>query len=88
MYVSIFLVQWVITNLRPTGPSASSFSWTFDLDGIAELYQSYEDTNLWLSSNLPVFSGTNLYELLPNYTQTCFYKIKGTLLRIFQEEYM
>ncbi|CAH8282632.1 unnamed protein product [Eruca vesicaria subsp. sativa] len=40
-------VQWVITNLRPTGPSCSSFSWTFDLDGISQLYQSYEDTNLW-----------------------------------------
>ncbi|CAH8303158.1 unnamed protein product [Eruca vesicaria subsp. sativa] len=48
------VAQWVVTNLRPTGPSSSSFSWAFDLDGIAELYQSYEDTNLWdFVENLP-----------------------------------
>lgn len=44
------VAQWVVTNLRPTGPpgsSPSSFSWVFDLKGIAELYQSYEETNLW-----------------------------------------
>nr|GEX15933.1 protein ABHD11 isoform X1 [Tanacetum cinerariifolium] len=46
------VAQWVVTNLRQTNPSDSSsgFSWIFDLDGIAEMYQSYEDTNLW--SNL------------------------------------
>ncbi|GKA41621.1 protein ABHD11 isoform X1, partial [Tanacetum coccineum] len=43
------VAQWVVTNLRQTNPSDSSsgFSWIFDLDGIAEMYQSYEDTNLW-----------------------------------------
>ncbi|XP_024962539.1 protein ABHD11 isoform X2 [Cynara cardunculus var. scolymus] len=43
------VAQWVVTNLRQTNPSDSSpgFSWTFDLDGIAEMYQSYEETNLW-----------------------------------------
>ncbi|KAK1422183.1 hypothetical protein QVD17_25128 [Tagetes erecta] len=43
------VAQWVVTNLRPTNPSNSSsgFSWIFNLDGIAEMYQSYEDTNLW-----------------------------------------
>ncbi|KVH87965.1 hypothetical protein Ccrd_024653 [Cynara cardunculus var. scolymus] len=44
------VAQWVVTNLRQTNPSDSSpgFSWTFDLDGIAEMYQSYEETNLSL----------------------------------------
>ncbi|EYU22733.1 hypothetical protein ABFS82_03G121900 [Erythranthe guttata] len=44
------VAQWVVTNLRQTkvnGESRSSFSWVFDLKGIAEMYQSYEDTNLW-----------------------------------------
>ncbi|KAJ9567676.1 hypothetical protein OSB04_003642, partial [Centaurea solstitialis] len=43
------VAQWVVTNLRQTNSSNSSagFSWTFDLDGIAEMYQSYEETNLW-----------------------------------------
>lgn len=44
------VAQWVVTNLRQTavnGAPPSGFSWVFDLKGIAELYQSYEDTNLW-----------------------------------------
>uniref|UniRef100_A0A5B7BTL1 Putative alpha/beta hydrolase domain-containing protein 11 n=1 Tax=Davidia involucrata TaxID=16924 RepID=A0A5B7BTL1_DAVIN len=43
------VAQWVVTNLRQTNPgaSSSSFSWVFDLKGIAEMYQSYEETNLW-----------------------------------------
>ncbi|XP_074370846.1 uncharacterized protein LOC141711997 isoform X2 [Apium graveolens] len=44
------VAQWVVTNLRQTGsPNASSpgFSWAFDLNGISEMYQSYEETNLW-----------------------------------------
>lgn len=44
------VAQWVVTNLRPTGSlgsSNSSFSWAFDLNGISEMYQSYEETNLW-----------------------------------------
>ncbi|XP_031737177.1 uncharacterized protein LOC101222550 isoform X2 [Cucumis sativus] len=44
------VAQWVVTNLRPIGPhisSSSGFSWAFDLKGIAEMYQSYEETNLW-----------------------------------------
>ncbi|XP_010245704.1 PREDICTED: uncharacterized protein LOC104589179 isoform X2 [Nelumbo nucifera] len=42
--------QWVVTNLRQTSTDASSlsgFSWIFDLNGIAEMYKSYEETNLW-----------------------------------------
>ncbi|KAI5655931.1 hypothetical protein M9H77_24724 [Catharanthus roseus] len=44
------VAQWVVTNLRsrvPPGSSSSSFSWVFNLKGIAEMYQSYEETNLW-----------------------------------------
>lgn len=43
------VAQWVVTNLRQTSsPSSSSgFTWVFDLNGIAEMYQSYEETNLW-----------------------------------------
>jgi hypothetical protein len=45
------LFQWVATNLRRSSPlgqqSSTSFSWTFDLNGISEMYKSYEDTNLW-----------------------------------------
>ncbi|CAJ1926983.1 unnamed protein product [Sphenostylis stenocarpa] len=44
------VAQWVVTNLRPSsspGSQSSSFSWVFDLRGIAEMYQSYEETNLW-----------------------------------------
>ncbi|KAL6492773.1 hypothetical protein OROGR_032532 [Orobanche gracilis] len=44
------VAQWVITNLRQTGfngASSSSFSWVFDLNGITEMYQSYEETNMW-----------------------------------------
>ncbi|KAI3488858.1 hypothetical protein L1887_47020 [Cichorium endivia] len=41
------VAQWVVTNLRKTDSSSSGFSWTFDLDGIAQMYQSYDETNLW-----------------------------------------
>ncbi|KAK4413428.1 protein ABHD11 [Sesamum alatum] len=44
------VAQWVVTNLRQNGvngASSSNFSWVFNLEGIAEMYQSYEETNLW-----------------------------------------
>ncbi|KAG8661068.1 protein ABHD11 isoform X3 [Manihot esculenta] len=49
------VAQWVVTNLQPNGPGSSlGFSWVFDLDGIAEMYKSYEETNLWkFVENLP-----------------------------------
>ncbi|KAJ8773669.1 hypothetical protein K2173_005915 [Erythroxylum novogranatense] len=51
------VAQWVVTNLRPSShitSSLSSFSWVFDLDGISEMYQSYEETTLWkFVENLP-----------------------------------
>lgn len=45
-----YIVQWVVTNLRPSGSpglASAGFSWVFNLEGIAEMYQSYEETNLW-----------------------------------------
>lgn len=43
------VAQWVVTNLRTRSLPGlpSSFSWGFDLDGISEMYRSYEETNLW-----------------------------------------
>ncbi|KZV37331.1 alpha/beta hydrolase domain-containing protein 11 [Dorcoceras hygrometricum] len=43
------VAQWVVTNLRqtPINGSSSSFSWVFNLKGISEMYQSYEETNMW-----------------------------------------
>lgn len=40
------VARWVTTNLRPT-PGTHSLRWTFDLDGIAEMYNSYEISSLW-----------------------------------------
>lgn len=40
------MARWVTTNLRAV-PGSSSLQWTFDLDGIAELYNSYERSSLW-----------------------------------------
>lgn len=34
------------TNLRPA-PATKQLRWTFDLDGIAEMYDSYEATSMW-----------------------------------------
>ncbi|XP_062207710.1 uncharacterized protein LOC133909336 isoform X2 [Phragmites australis] len=55
---SVDVARWVATNLRRSSPlgqqSSSSFSWTFDLNGISEMYKSYEDTNLWgIVENVP-----------------------------------
>ncbi|XP_066315529.1 abhydrolase domain-containing protein C22H12.03-like [Miscanthus floridulus] len=55
---SVDVARWVATNLHRTSPlgqrSSSSFSWTFDLNGISEMYKSYEDTNLWrIVENVP-----------------------------------
>lgn len=48
-FIFLVCVQWVVTNLKPAASfgSSSSFSWVFDLEGIAEMYQSYDETNLW-----------------------------------------
>lgn len=40
------VAQWVTTNLRPA-PGTQQLRWTFDLDGIAEMYDSYEAASMW-----------------------------------------
>lgn len=54
---SMEIAQWVTTNLRPVDSHSTGtrkFSWIFDLEGIAEMYTSYEDTNLWkVVENVP-----------------------------------
>ncbi|KAL3682608.1 hypothetical protein R1sor_000630 [Riccia sorocarpa] len=40
------IAQWMTTNLRPA-ENSDGFSWVFDLDVIADMYKSYENTNLW-----------------------------------------
>jgi hypothetical protein len=39
------------TNLKATTAEvhgdSSGYKWVFDLEGIAHMYKSYEDTNLW-----------------------------------------
>ncbi|PKU60849.1 hypothetical protein MA16_Dca015393 [Dendrobium catenatum] len=51
------VAQWVVTNLRPIENSNSrpvAFSWVFDLNGIADMYKSYETTNIWgIVENVP-----------------------------------
>lgn len=50
---SMDVARWVATNLRPISQS-SGFSWVFDLKGIAEMFKSYEATNLWkIVENVP-----------------------------------
>jgi pimeloyl-ACP methyl ester carboxylesterase len=39
--------QWMTTNLKPAAGGGGGFEWAFDLDGIAEMYASYERTDLW-----------------------------------------
>ncbi|BAD82235.1 hydrolase-like protein [Oryza sativa Japonica Group] len=55
---SVDVARWVATNLRRSSPlgslSSSSFSWIFDLNGISDMYKSYEETNLWgIVENVP-----------------------------------
>ena len=47
--------QWMTTNLRERpSEKGGGFDWAFDLEGIAELYSSYESHSLWpLLENQP-----------------------------------
>lgn len=52
--------QWMTTNLKATGSdpvgrrAGGALEWTFDLDGIAQMYENYEATNLWpMVENVP-----------------------------------
>eukprot|EP00252_Welwitschia_mirabilis_P021474 TRINITY_DN551_c0_g1_i1.p1 TRINITY_DN551_c0_g1~~TRINITY_DN551_c0_g1_i1.p1 ORF type:complete len:321 (+),score=66.92 TRINITY_DN551_c0_g1_i1:211-1173(+) len=53
---SMDIAKWITTSLRsvPTSHHEGKLSWIFDLEGIAELYTSYENTNLWgVVDNVP-----------------------------------
>lgn len=41
------VARWASTNLRPISGDMGDLAWTFDLAGIAELFQSYEESSLW-----------------------------------------
>lgn len=43
---SLPIARWMTTNVKPA-PGGEGLTWSFDLDAIAELYESYEDTCLW-----------------------------------------
>lgn len=79
--VRSLLFQWVVTNLRQTGPPnalSPGFSWAFDLNGISEMYQSYEETNLWylLDYGLELFLDLVLFTKI-----TKFIKYKSGVCR-------
>ena len=43
--------QWMTTNLQPVSEQSKAsngeLTWTFDIEGIVEMYASYEATDLW-----------------------------------------
>jgi len=41
------IAKWVSTNLRPMVEGRRELVWSFDLNGIAQMYESYESTSLW-----------------------------------------
>lgn len=43
------VAKWVATNLRPAaaGVAGGDLAWTFDLRGIADMYESYEGKSHW-----------------------------------------
>lgn len=43
------VASWMTTNLRPLGGATGgrALTFTFDLDGVEEMYRSYESTNMW-----------------------------------------
>lgn len=43
---SLPVSRWMTTNLRPVD-SDRGLKWAFDLDGISQMYKSYEETCLW-----------------------------------------
>ncbi|GMH36557.1 hypothetical protein BSKO_04425 [Bryopsis sp. KO-2023] len=49
------VASWMTTNLRPMGgANGRALTFTFDLDGVEEMYRSYESTSMWpLLTNPP-----------------------------------
>jgi pimeloyl-ACP methyl ester carboxylesterase len=44
------VARWMTTNLRPAAPGGSAsreLAWTFDVEGLADMYRSYEAADLW-----------------------------------------
>lgn len=41
------IATWAATNLAPIDGDTSRWSWSFDLEGIAHMYRSYEAADLW-----------------------------------------
>ncbi|KAK9792999.1 hypothetical protein WJX73_005778 [Symbiochloris irregularis] len=39
--------RWASTNLKPVAGDMGDLAWSFDLNGVSELYQSYQSTDLW-----------------------------------------
>ena len=46
-HFSDHIAKWISTNLRPLSDMQRELVWSFDLDGIAQMYSSYEHTSLW-----------------------------------------
>lgn len=44
---SLTVARWASTNLRPLNGDHRKLVWALDLDGIADMYESYETANLW-----------------------------------------
>ncbi|KAH7352098.1 hypothetical protein KP509_19G029800 [Ceratopteris richardii] len=44
---SAAVAQWMTTNLKPVEGAYPAFTWSLNLQGISEMYQSYEATDLW-----------------------------------------
>lgn len=43
------VARWAATGTRPLpgGPRTHNLAWTFNLEGVADMYASYETTSLW-----------------------------------------
>jgi len=45
------IAQWAATNIKgvpsSSNPQQQDWNWSFDLDGISDMYRSYEETQLW-----------------------------------------
>ncbi|PKA65034.1 hypothetical protein AXF42_Ash019046 [Apostasia shenzhenica] len=70
---SIDVARWVVTNLQSkkvSNTTSPEFSWVFDLDGISQMYSSYESTNLW-----------NIVENVPRGVHVNFLKAERSLHR-------
>lgn len=60
------------TNLRSVESSVSpAFSWSFDLQGISDMYRSYETTNLWFVIHFVVLSTLYIMQFVPTSCIVC-----------------